>query len=360
MDKIKIAMFVHGLSGGVGQFIINYFGKMPSQKYNIDIITMYIESDTLLKKYKDNNINVIKIPSKKESIIKNYKAINKIFKSKDYDIAYANLTLTNFVPLFIAKKNRIKVRISHSHLSGKNSILNNIMSFLTLRSATVYLACGKKAGEFLYKKNNFKIIKNAIDIKKFAFNKEIREAEREKLKIPNDAIVLGNVGRFTKQKNHKLIIEIFEAFHKEHPNSYLLLIGDGELKITIENIVREKKLTQYVKFLGEIRDPYVKFQAMDLFIQPSLFEGLSIAAIEAQGSGLPCLFSNTVDHDVKVLDSVKFLDLNSSLSLWVNACSSLLMTQRTDQSMEIKEKGFDILNESRKFDDYLQNLVKQR
>ena len=148
MSKNKIAIFVHGLSGGVGQVITNYFSHM-NPDFDIDLITMYIESNKLKKKYEELGMNVIKIPSKKESLYKNYRAIDSLFQKKKYDIAYANMTLTNFFPLYIAKKNHIQVRISHSHLAEKKNVIKNFFAFNTQKSATDYLACGEAAGKFL-------------------------------------------------------------------------------------------------------------------------------------------------------------------------------------------------------------------
>lgn len=356
-QKIKIVLFVHGLSGGVGEVLINYFSHMPHD-YTLDLITLNIESAELKAKFEKNGMRVIKIPSKKDSIIKNMLAMDRILKQNNYDIAYAHMTLTNCFPLYIAKKNKISTRISHAHLTtGNKNICEKILSWLTCKYATNYLACGYEAGKYLYGNRKFKVIKNAIDLNKYKFNALIRKKERKELKISDETTVIGHVGRFDEQKNHVFLLRMFKEYHEINPNSVLMLIGDGELKSKIKKLTIEFGLKNSVLFLGQIEDVYNKLQAMDIFVLPSLFEGLSIAAIEAQASGLSCLFSDTISPETAVTKNVIFKSLKDNSKAWANTLDSLnkKLYSRDTQS-ELKMKGYDISTEAIKLDQYFKKI----
>lgn len=356
--KIKIAAFVHGLSGGAGQIILNYYDHIPQDDYQIDIITLNVESEHLKEKFEKRNLKVLKIPSKKESLIKNIFSMYYILKNKDYDIVHAHMTLTNVFPLFVAWICGVKVRISHSHLSYKKSTYTRVLSNLTKLFATDYFACGKEAGNFLYGNSKFKILNNAIDMRQFHFDEEVRSSERKKLNIDKDTIVIGNVGRFSEQKNHKFIINVFRKVVEIHENSKLLLIGEGELFTDIKKYVDQLNLTKNVIFLGSIDDVDRKYQIMDSFLLPSLYEGLSLAAIEAQATGLPCIFSDKVALETSKTDKNSFLKFSDSLEKWAKQCVECSRTKRKDFSDLISDEGYNIAFEAAKLDAYLKKRVK--
>lgn len=356
MSKIKIAIFVHGLSGGVGKVLLNYFTNMPSN-YELDLITMYIESKTLLDEFEKNGFNVIKIPSKKESITRNLFDMFKILKRKKYDIAYAHMTLTNCFPLFIAKICGINVRISHSHLAEKSNIYTKLLGTATRIFSTDNLACSNEAGYFLYGNRKFKILNNAINLNKYKFNSRIRDRIRKKYNIGSGTTVIGNVGRFSNQKNQKFVVDVFSEYHKINKNSMLLFIGEGIQKNSIIDKVKKLKIEDSVLFLGQIKNVHEVLQAMDIFLQPSLFEGLSLAAVEAQASGLPCVLSDTVSKETKIIPNVSFISLNSPLNIWVKQCQQFVNVPRHDVSKLLRNGGYDIKVESMLFDRYLRNKV---
>lgn len=358
MSKIKIAIFVHGLSGGVGQVLINYFNNMPKD-YDLDIITMNVESKQLLSEFKNSNFKVIKIPSKSESFVRNMLSMFLIFKKKKYDIAYAHMTLTNFFPLFVAKCCGVKIRVSHSHLAEKKSLYTSTLGWLTRLVSTDYLACGEKAGRFLYGNKSFTVFNNAIDLNLYAFNSRMRSRVRKSLGISENTVVLGNVGRFSKQKNHDFLLELFKEYHDYNKDSMLILIGDGELHKYLERKVQSLGIDSSVKFLGQLNNVNKVLQAMDLFVQPSLFEGLSLAAIEAQAAGVPCIFSSTVTNETKVTSNVSFISLNAPMNVWVECCKKLIKLGHTNTVNELRKNGYDIFQESEKLDTFLKaNLRK--
>lgn len=358
MSKIKIAIFVHGLSGGVGQVLLNYFNNMPKD-YELDIITMHIESEDLLSTFQNNNFKVIKIPSKSDSLVGNISSMFSILRKNKYDIAYAHMTLTNFFPLFVAKYCGIKTRISHSHLAESRNLYTNILAWLTRMVSTDYIACGEKAGRFLYGKKPFTIFNNAVNLNSYVFNSKKRVKARKALEIGEDTVVLGNVGRFSKQKNHIFLLKLFAEYHNYNRNSVLLLIGDGELKNYLKKEAYNLKIDKSVKFLGQLDDVTDMLQAMDLFVQPSLFEGLSLAAIEAQAAGVPCVFSDSVTKETKLTPNVSFISLNAPITEWIETCEEMSNLGHSNTTNDLRKNGYDIFRESKKLDTFLKASLRK-
>lgn len=354
---IKIAYCLSGLDGGVGNLIINYFKQMPKSEYIVDIIAQGPSNELYMEQYKAVGFNVYLIPTKKESLFKNLSSLYKLMRSNNYDIVHANMTLTNFFPLSVAAMSGIKVRISHSHQACKHNIKSLALAYLSKIVATDYIACGTEAGKYLFGKSEFKILKNAIELEKYKFDNSIREKERELIGIKPHERLIGHIGRFTWQKNHALLIDIFEEIHKRNINVKLLLIGEGELEESIKEHVKQKGLEDFVIFCGVIPDVNCKLQAMDLFILPSLYEGLSIAAIEAQASGTPCIFSSAIGKETKVADNVKFINSSASIDEWSRICLEKLNMSKTDNSIELATAGYDISIEANKLDQYYKEII---
>ena len=250
-----------------------------------------------------------------------------------------------------AKKYGIPVRIAHSHNSenmGNKLVLISHLQHKKIISkyVTHFFACSDVAGAFMFgdnivKQNNYCLINNAIETDKYSYNENIRMKTRLDLKI-SDKIVITNVGRFHFQKNHSFLVNVFSEFYKKYPTSVLLLIGDGELMEEVKNQVKKLGLTDCVMFLGNRGDVDRLMQAADLLLMPSRFEGLPVSAIEAQASGLPCLFSDTITSQVKITESVKFESLEAPLEKWVEDMEELLKEHRKDTRAQIISAGYDI------------------
>ena len=171
--------------------------------------------------------------------------------------------------------------------------------------------------------------------------------------------MIGHVGRFMNPKNHTFIIDIFNQFHKDHPNSYLMLVGEGELKTSIQDKVRTLGLEDYVIFTGLRSDVNELLQAMDVFLFPSLYEGLPVSIIEAQAAGLPCLISDKVPIECKKTDLVYQLSLEDSVNIWADKIHELSHIIRKDTYEEIKQSGFDIVENAKWLENFYIELYKK-
>ena len=357
MKKIKVALFVcRMVYGGVEAVISNYMRNFDKDKFELHIITQDINDENCIKDFVEQGFIVHVVTHKRKGIMKNIRDTKKLFREYDFDIVHSHMTLANFLVLFLAKHYGIKVRISHSHNCLNSSTLIQKIKYGILRKlncmpATDYYACGVDAGAFLFGEKNMKagkvkVFKNAIDIKKYAFDPIIRNAMREKLGI-HDKMCIGHVGRFTEQKNHTFLIGCFNDYHKINPESVLLLVGDGELKEEITEKINELGLSDSVIMTGNITNVEDYYQAMDVFLLPSVFEGLPLVSVEVQNCGLPCLISDKVDKRCKITENVYFLPIDST-SVWAEKINSLDTKNRRSCCEEIAANGYDIVSESEK------------
>lgn len=329
MRKIKIChVFGDFVNGGVEAVVFNYFSHMDLSKFDVHIIAHGIKVESCADRFKKMGFTIHIVTPKRKSFSRNMKDIESIFQKEKFDIVHSHLTEWACVPMFLAWKCGLKVRINHSHMAEKpqgikNKIYYGIRLYLGKIFSTDLFACGNDAGKYLFGEKMFKngmikIIPNAIDLKAFKYDKIIRDKLRRENEIKEDSVVIGHVGRFFAQKNHRFLIEIFNEYHKMVPNSILLLFGEGELMDDIKNLVTSKKMEKCVKFMGVKNNINEWYQVMDVFVLPSLYEGLPVVGVEAQASGLPCFFSDTITQEIAISQYAKFISLNKKAIEWAS------------------------------------------
>ena len=217
---------------------------------------------------------------------------------------------------------------------------------------TDYMCCSELAGRWLfgnkeYDKGNVYLLNNAIEIEKFKYNEEVRKAKRKELGIEEDTLIIGHLGRFVAQKNHHFLIDIFAEFYKKNQNSILLLAGQGPLKEEIEEKVKNLGLDKNVRFLGQRNDANELYQALDVFVLPSIYEGLPVVGVEAQASGLLCVLSSDMTKETKVLKTTEFLTLDVGAEKWANTIiQNFEKFERKDTTEEITKNNFNIKEEA--------------
>lgn len=244
------------------------------------------------------------------------------------------------------------MRICHNHSAGtgRGEAAKNLMKY-ALRPfakvfATDYCACSQYAGAWLFGRRSMErgkvmILHNAIDLDKFRFDPRTRDEVRRELNLEGKFVV-GHVGRFCAPKNHSFLIEIFAEVQKRTQGAVLLLAGDGELVGAVKEKAARLGLEEPARFLGIRSDVARLYQAMDVFVLPSLYEGLPVVGVEAQAAGLPCVFSGAVTREAELTDHVQFLPLNSGAEQWAEAILGCSGLDRGDVSEEIRRHGFDI------------------
>lgn len=288
----------------------------------------------------------------------------------EYQIIHSNLEERSYLPLKVAKKMGVPVRISHSHNRplGINLklIVRYYFRFMLKYYNTHMFACGIEAGDWLYgKKNREQVIlmNNAINTKDYTFDIDKSKKMKKELGVEGK-LVIGHVGRFFAQKNHPLLIDIFYEVHQKNPETVLLLVGGGESDDALKNQMREKVnslgLSDCVKFLGVREDVEDVLQAFDLFLLPSLFEGFPVTMVEAQASGLPCVISDKVPIQCDITGNVKVMKLEDSPKNWANLILDEAKTfVRTDTSKKIEEAGFDIMENAKWLEKFYQKTLEE-
>ena len=357
---------MHNKIGGVETYLINYYRNIDKNKIQFDFINMYDELCFTDEIKKMGGI-IYDVSNVKKNPIKYSKELYKIIKNNKYEIVHINmLSVANALPIIVAKFAKCKNIIVHSHnTSTPKNIVRKLLNFLNkilLKMANHFYACSNLAGEWMFgkkalEKNKLVVINNAIDCDKYLFNEKVRSEIRKNLKI-EDKFVVGNVGRFSYQKNHKFLIEIFNEIVKMRSDSVLLLIGEGELQEEIENQINKYELKDKVIFLGTTNEVEKYLQAMDVFVFPSRFEGLGIVTIESQATGLRTITSDIVPNEVNITDLVEKVSLNKTPSEWADIIVKNNIKNRCSQTKAIEKKGYNIKLEVKKLEKQYIGMVR--
>lgn len=352
-NKTRVCHVVCGLAaGGVESMIYNYCSNIDATKFKWYMIYQHDPSQKNIDEFSKLNFDLKRIPSKAKHPISNFISTYRYLKTNKIDVVHCHMTLMNFIPLFAAKLLGIKIRISHSHNSDvrkKNVLKKTFESFLkhlSIKYANVYFACGEDAGKFMYGNREYTIIPNALDLNKFAYSDTKRKEIRDTYNIKNDEILIGHIGRFTIQKNHEFLIYVFNEIHKKNNNFKLMLIGDGELFSGIKNKVKELNLDDSVIFTGIVSNTNDYYSAFDIFVLPSLWEGLPVVSIEAQYSNIKFLVSNNVDKKALLLKTSETLSIDDKQK-WVDSILKFKKNKRTNNEKLFTDKHLNIIKESK-------------
>ena len=271
------------MDGGVESVVMNYYRNIDRNKIQFHFLCDEDSTDIPYEEIEKLGGKVIVIPPY-QKLFKYQKELYRIFKENNYKIVHSHINALSVFPLRIAKKAKIPVRIAHSHSTSnkkewKKNILKMILRPLSKLYANNYFACTEYAGKWLFGKKvverkELNVINNAIDLKKFEFNENTRKALREELGIKDDTLIIGHVGRFMKQKNHEFLVEVFNEVYKKNQNTLLILIGQGPLLSEIKQKAINLNIEDKIKFIGQVTDVEKYYNIMDIFLFPSIYEGL--------------------------------------------------------------------------------------
>lgn len=352
------------VGGGVEQVILNYYRHIDKSKVQFDFVVHKGALQTYIDNVEALGGKVYQITPYKKNHFKTIAEMYKIMKGR-YSIVHSNMNALSVFPLFAAYLAGVPVRILHNHSTDTKAeplrtFIKHLLRPFARLFANQYWACSRLAGEWMYGKKAIEegkvtIINNAIDLKKFAFDEEKRERLREELGL-QDCFVIGHVGRFMKQKNHAFLVDIFSEINKKQENARLVLVGDGPLKTEIEDKVKAIGLEAKVIFTGVRSDVADLYNVMDVFVFPSLYEGLGMVAVEAQANGLLVVASTEVPVEAKISDNIKFEALNKSL--WVNVILDCMKNSGRSVDDEIKRNKFDIAVEAEKLGKKYEGFIK--
>ena len=337
----------HMNRGGLETMIMNYYRHIDRNKVQFDFLVhrkSYADYDAEIESL--GGI-IHRLPPLNPFSFKYRAALNHFFAAhKEYQIVHCHLDCMAGFPLKFAQKNGIPTRIAHSHSSNQDKNLKYPLKLYYKKKipkySTVQMACSDAAGKWMFGGYPFTVINNAIDTELYRYSVDTRNAVRNELGIDNNAKVVGHVGRFCPVKNHSFLLEVFAKIKEQLPSAVLLLVGDGELRANIESKIQTMGLSDSVIMTGVRSDVPHLLQAMDVFLFPSLYEGLGISVIEAQTAGLPCVVSHTVPPECMITNLVQKISLDETVAVWSQHILNTIFVPRLCTLEEIQKAGFDI------------------
>ena len=365
-EPVKVLYFVDRmLRGGIQTFVLENWRHMDHTKVQIDFLLLddghtYELEDTLRglgsRIYKLKGIWI----TKPKDFVSYRRAVDAFFKKHhDYRVVHLHSTSKNYMVLKYAKKYGIPVRIAHSHCidfqtKSKGQVLvGNLFKPLLKYYATDYFARSEEAGRWLFGKKKVTVIKNAVDIDKYRYESIKADCMRKKLKIDGKKVV-GHVGRFTHQKNHTFLIDIFKELVELDSDYRLLLIGEGVLEEQIKAKAKTYGVENKIIFAGFKTNVEDYMQAMDLFVFPSETEGLGLVLIEAQAAGLPCYTSEkVVPKEAKVSNLLTYISLEDGPKMWAEQIDKTWKKfKRETPEDAIAERGYSIVETAKQLERY--------
>jgi glycosyltransferase involved in cell wall biosynthesis len=350
--KIKVMHINNTLNiGGIELFLMNVIKHTDRNQYDISILTYSKEVFDLEEQIKQYGVKIHKIDEPSRiSTIKHMRQIAKVLEESKPDVLVSHTYFGSAYVILVGLMMGIKTRVVHSHTamaSSKVSVFKSIRwvlsRFIINTASTNRLACSAEAGVAMYGKAAFDTIPNGVDLNRFKFNSLARLRLRKQLNIRDSTVVVGHVGRIAYPKNHEFLIKTFSEYQLLNADSKLILVGDGPKKEHIEKIAKEMGLNNKVIFLGNRHDISELMSSMDLFVFPSLYEGLPVSLVEAQANGVYILASDTVSNEVKVTARLAFLSLKKGPQEWARKMYSM-KTQRAIIAPSKKLLRYDIAN----------------
>ncbi len=356
--SIRILHIVTNMNrGGIESMLMNYYRHIDRTKIQFDFLEHRPGESDFSSEIRQLGGKIYKVGRCNPFSTRYRRELKNFFDAHpEYQIVHSHINCMSTLPLQVAKQCGVKCRITHSHIADYElnlkypikmyyrSKLNNV--------ATDRFACGIDAGRYMYGKQDFVVMKNAINTDSFIFSQKLRDEKRRELCIADDELLIGHVGRFDIQKNHGFILDIFKEVIELKHNATLLLVGKGKCEEEIKKKAKALHIEDHVRFLGLRNDVNELLNAMDVFLFPSLYEGLPVTLIEAQASGLLCYISDKITDECIVTDLVKKVGLDQSAGQWAKEIVENLEYTRQNQRQQIVNGGYDIETNVQRISDF--------
>ncbi len=345
MKKIRVLQVIPALTlGGISSVVMNWYRHLDSSKYQFDFVSF--NDGPLRDEITALGGEIYILPTIKQRPFHHLRAVNKILASQPcYDVVHVHNSFKNGILLWLAKRKGIPVRVCHSHTSGvENKLLLPFMGLfkaIVTRASNVHLACGENAGDFLYDQQPFTVINNAISVQRYLTNTNNTDEIKQRFQLPTDKKLILHVGRFSIVKNHQFLMRL--ALEESlDATVHFVCVGEGPLKSDFAEQIQRENLQSRFTLLPATPEIPALLQSADAFIMPSLFEGISVALLEAQAAALPCLISDTIAKESDMgLNLISFHRLESTLT-WLNKLNQLpeVSLSNSEISAAFFEKGF--------------------
>lgn len=357
--------------GGIESMLMNYYRQIDRTRFQFDFLVNKEKPGFFDEEVRALGGRIFQSPGVAPHQYAAYMSYMKQLLAKHPEIKalHAHNEAMQLFALEGAKKAGLPVRIAHAHNTHlpkdfKLPVKVVCKQFIPM-AATDYWACGADAGVYYFGEKLWQqcgvTLHNAIDLSRFCYRPQVRTEMREKYGL-NGKLVVGCVARFMVQKNHTRLLDIFAALKQQCPDSCLVLVGEGELRPELERKAARLGITEEVHFVGVQSDTSVWYQAMDVFVMPSLFEGLPVVGIEAQASGLPCIFSTGVTEEVLITAQSRRIALEETNEVWAKMIYAgwKETADRTQAASQVRAAGYDIKQEARRLQGLYEDLIVRR
>lgn len=353
--------------GGIAKLLFDYYSNMDREHIHFDFIIGDFYSEGIYEKpLRDMGCKIYRLPQFKKERRVFLRQMKEIVKNGNYDVVHSHMGARGAFLAYYGKKYNVKKRIAHSHLANKPGTLyaklnNAFFTSLAEHYSTHLFACGRDAGIIQWGEKNNKngkihIMRNAIDIEKFKFSDIMRDKKRKELGV-QDKFVIGIVGRLSEQKNYPFLFRVYKEVIQTRDNTVLLIVGRGLEEEKIKKLAADMGIMEQTIFLGVRSDVPDLLNAFDLFVLPSLYEGLPVVLVEAQANGLRSIISDRITNEMNVTDLIEVLPINNTEKEWaekiINAKSDTI--NRDKYAEQIAKAGYDIRVESLKMQDFYSN-----
>ena len=362
---IRVLHILHSMNrGGAEAMLMNYYRNIDHSRVQFDFLLTEQNKCLFEDEIESLGGRVYRVPLLRMNnpipYINGVKSF--LIEHPEYRIVHSHTSSKSVVPLWVAKRCRVPVRIAHSHNtkseSGFSGMVRNLLKFPLRYVATDFFACGGDAAKWLYgieawNAGKVKILANAIPVERFSYDVLQRNLVRDELMIAEDQLVLGMIARFSSQKNHLFALDLVKVLKDRGANLKLLLVGDGELRNVIQDKVKELEIEKEVVMTGVVDDVYKYLQAIDVVLMPSFNEGLPVSLVEAQANGLPCVVSDRVPREADVTGNVDFLPLE--VDVWADCLASKKkqgVARYADAVKRVRNAGYDIKIASKELEEW--------
>lgn len=354
--------------GGSETMVMNLYRNIDRDKIQFDFVTHLDEKGDYEDEIEKMGGRIFRVPRYKIVNHKEYiNAWKKLLRDHpEWKIVHGHMYTLASIYLKVAR-NEDRITIAHSHNTsngkGLKSMVKTIIERPLASIADRYMACSNEAGIWLFGEDivdgdKYTMLPNSIDVDSFKFNEEKRKKIRKNLDL-NGKIVLGHIGRYNYQKNFPFLIEFVEELKQRNSDYVLLQIGDGKKDEELQSKIKEKSLEKNFISLGVRNDIPDLMQVMDIFILPSLFEGLPVTVVEAQASGLPCLISDRVTEEVNLTRSIDYLPIDQGIDIWVNKVLNMSKERKLDAPDKVRKAGYDTSDIANMIQEYYFNLINE-
>ena len=351
----KIEILQIGLDshlGGIETYLLKIATYLNTDKYSFSFLAYKGTKPCFQDQLEKLGYKFYFITSRNVCYATYIKELNTLLSTKHFDIIHCNMnSMSNFEPILLCTKKRMNVLVHSRNGSNVGSLKTRILDYIGKRlipyKKVTCAAVSDLAGEWMFKNKDFTVLNNGLDVEKYKYNPKVREKIRSELEIGSREMIL-HIGAFRRQKNHIQLIDIFNAYHLKHPDSILVLVGEGELKQRIVVKVQEYGLSKNVIFTGIRNDVPDILSAADKFLFPSLYEGFPNVLIEAETSGLSCVVADTITKQTNIANLCQYVPLDAPIQAWIRALEKKYTIKREDGPNLVRAYGLDIEGEMKR------------